>query len=43
MLSFYKRKLAIANVTAKNRELPSTFWQSDEPVPGNDPGQRPPD
>jgi len=42
MLSFYKRKLAIATVTAKNRELPSTFWQSDGPVPGNDPGQRPP-
>ena len=43
MLSFYKRKLAIANVTAKNRELPSTFRQSDEPAPENNPGQRSPD
>ena len=32
MLSFYKRKLAIKSVTAKNRELPGTFWQSAGPA-----------
>ena len=43
MLSFYKRKLAITTLTPKNRELPSTFRQSDEPAPENNPGQRSPD
>lgn len=28
MLSFFKRCLAIASVTPKNRKLPGTFWQS---------------
>ncbi|MEB0303856.1 MULTISPECIES: hypothetical protein [unclassified Cryobacterium] len=42
MLSFYKRKLAITAVTAKNRELPGTFWQSAGPAPVNDEGLQPP-
>ena len=32
MLSFYKRKLAVDKVTPKNREIPSTFWQSPGPI-----------
>jgi hypothetical protein len=32
ILSFYKRKLAIDKVTAKNREIPGTFWQSTDPA-----------
>jgi hypothetical protein len=42
MLSFYKRKLAIRPVTAKNRELPGTFWQSAGPVPIVDEDLQPP-
>lgn len=42
MLSFYKRKLAISSVTAKNRELPGTFWQSAGPAPIIDQDLQPP-
>lgn len=42
MLSFYKRKLALASVTPKNRELPGTFWQSPGPAPITNDGLQPP-
>lgn len=29
IVSFYKRQLAVVTLTAKNKNLPSTFWQSD--------------
>ena len=41
-LSFYKRKLAIDKVTAKNRELPDTFWQSTGPTALTMEGAQPP-
>jgi len=41
-LSFYKRKLALNGVTAKNRELPGTFWQSADPTTTTEPGPQPP-
>jgi hypothetical protein len=41
-LSFYKRKLALNRVTAKNRELPGTFWQSADPTTTTEPGPLPP-
>jgi hypothetical protein len=41
-LSFYKRKLAIDKVTAKNREIPGTFWQSTDPAALTVEGPQPP-
>ena len=32
IMSFYKRHLALAKFTAKNKHTPSTFWQSADPV-----------
>jgi hypothetical protein len=40
--SFYKRKLAIDKVTAKNREIPGTFWQSTDPAALTVEGPQPP-
>jgi hypothetical protein len=42
ILSFYKRKLAIDKVTAKNREIPGTFWQSTDPAAPTGEGPQPP-
>jgi hypothetical protein len=32
IISFYKRQLAVVTYTAKNKNLPSTFWQSASPA-----------
>lgn len=42
ILSFYKRKLALDRVTPKNRDIPSTFWQSDGPAVRLEDGSQPP-
>jgi hypothetical protein len=36
MISFFKEKLKIKRLTAKNRRNPSTFWQSKDSVPSLD-------
>ena len=37
ILSFYKKQLAVVEVTPKNHGLPSTYWQS--PFSPEDPGR----
>ena len=42
IVSFYKRQLAVVTYTPKNKNLPSTFWQSDRQSDQKDREQQPP-
>jgi hypothetical protein len=42
MIKFFKEKLALEKLTAKNERLASTFWQSHDTITSFDESDKPP-